>query len=150
MRAILYVEKKSYEEAIEPLKKAVQVNSKAAQAHCQLGIAYLNLDRLKEAIQELSVAHMLDPKLFVADLYQGMALISAGDLDRAERSLKEALAVGGPTQARAAHLYLASIYNTRKQYQMAIQELETYLRENPKADNIANVKEAIKKIRTKL
>jgi tetratricopeptide (TPR) repeat protein len=147
---VLYVEEKSYEEAIEPLKKAIQVNSKAARTHCELGIAYLNLDRPNEAIQELSVAHTIDPKLFVADLYQGMALISTGDLDKAERSLKEALAVGGSTQARAAHLYLASIYNTRKQYQMAIQELETYLRENPKADNVVNVKEAIKKIRAKL
>jgi tetratricopeptide (TPR) repeat protein len=147
---VLYVAQARYEEAIQPLKRAIQVNSKAAQAHFGLGKAYLSLDRPKEAIQELNVARMLDPKMFVADLYLGMALISIGDLDTGERSLKQALALGGSTQARAAHLYLASIYNTRKQYQMAIQELETYLRENPKADNIANVKEAIKKIRAKL
>jgi len=88
--------------------------------------------------------------MFIADLYLGMALISTGDLDAAERSLKQALAVGGSTQARAAHLYLASIYNLRKNYRAAIAELETYLRENPKANNAANIKEAIAKLRAKL
>lgn len=113
-------------------------------------MAYVNLDRPKEAIQELNAARTLDPKMFSAHLYLGMALMSTGDLDAAERSLKQALALGGSTAARAAHLYLASIYNTRKQYQMAVDQLETYLRENPKANNAANIKEAIKKLRAKL
>ncbi len=147
---VLYVDQAKYEEAIEPLKKAIQVNSKAARAHFALGKAYLSLDRSKEAIPELNFAHTLDPKMFAADLYLGMALISTGELDMAEKSLKQALAVGGSAQARAAHLYLASIYNMRKQYHAAIAELETYLRENPKANNVANIKEAIKRIQAKL
>ena len=147
---LLCVEKERYEEAIDPLERAIKVNSKAAQAHLGLGMAYVNLDRPKEAIQELNAAQALDPKMFSAHLYLGMALISTGDLDAAERSLKQALAVGGSTSARAAHLYLASIYNTRKQYQMAVDQLETYLRENPKANNAANVKEALKKLKAKL
>jgi len=147
---LLRVEKGSYEEAIEPFNRAIKVNSKAAQSYLGLGIAYLSLDRPREAIQELNVAHTSDPKMFSADLYLGMALISTGDLGLAETCLKRALAVGGSTKARAAHLYLASIYNTRKQYQMAVDQLETYLHQNPKADNVANVKEAINKIRAKL
>jgi len=71
-------------------------------------------------------------------------------LDAAERSLKQAYVIGGPTQARAAHLYLASIYNTRKQYQRAINELETYLRDNPKATNASRIQEAIQKLKAKL
>jgi len=147
---LLYVDQAKYEEGIEPLKRAVQVNSKAARAHFGLGKAYLSLDRPRDAIPELDAAHTLDPKMFAADLYLGIALISTGDLVKAERSLKEAHSVGGPIQAKAAHLYLASIYNVLKQYKKAMDELETYLRENPKADNAANVKEAIKKLRAKL
>jgi outer membrane protein assembly factor BamD (BamD/ComL family) len=64
--------------------------------------------------------------------------------------LKEAYSVGGPTQARTAHLHLASIYSTRKEYQKAITELETYLRENPKATNASQVREAITKMKAKL
>ena len=112
---LLYVDQAKYEEGIEPLKRAVQVNSKAARAHFGLGKAYLSLDRPRDAIPELDAAHTLDPKMFAADLYLGIALISTGDLVKAERSLKEAHSVGGPIQAKAAHLYLASIYNVLKQ-----------------------------------
>jgi len=79
-----------------------------------------------------------------------MALINTGKLDEAEKSLKEAYSIGGPIQARTAHLYLASIYSTRKEYQKAIAELETYLRENPKAPNASKIQEAITKMKAKL
>jgi regulator of sirC expression with transglutaminase-like and TPR domain len=64
--------------------------------------------------------------------------------------LKEAYSIGGPVEARAAHLYLASIYNTRKEYQKAIRELEAYLHDNPKAPNAAKIQEAIAKLKAKL
>jgi tetratricopeptide (TPR) repeat protein len=147
---LLYLDKERDKEAIEPLKKAIQVNSKGAQSHLGLGMAYVNLDRLKEAIEELRIALTIDPRLFRAHLYLGMALIGTGSLDEAEKSLKQAYIVGGPTLARATHLYLASIYSTRKQYHDAVNELETYLRENPKAANTSSVREAIAKLKAKL
>jgi len=77
-------------------------------------------------------------------------LLSRAHAAEAEKALQEAYTIGGPTQARTAHLYLASIYSTRKEYQKAITELETYLRENPKAPNASQVREAIAKMKTKL
>jgi tetratricopeptide (TPR) repeat protein len=147
---LLYVETEKDEQAIDPLKKAVAVNPKGAQAHLGLGMAYVNLDHLNEAVQELNRALGLDSRLFNAHLYLGMALITMGKLDDAEKSLKEAYSIGGPTRARAAHLYLASIYDKRKEYQKAIDELELYVRENPKAPNVAKIREAILKLRAKL
>jgi tetratricopeptide (TPR) repeat protein len=147
---LLYIDNAKDEQAIEPLTKAIQVNSKSAQSHLGLGMAYVNLDRVKEAITELNLALALDSRLFRAHLYLGMALITAGNLDDAERSLKEAYSIGGPVEARAAHLYLASIYNTRKEYQKAIRELEAYLHDNPKAPNAAKIQEAIAKLKAKL
>ena len=78
-----------------------------------------------------------------------MAQISLGKLDDAEKSLKEGYAVSGPTQGRAVHLYLASIYDKRKEYQKAIAELEAYLKENPKAANAQKIREAISKLKAK-
>lgn len=147
---LLHVERERYPEAIEPLRKAIEINSKGAQSHLGLGMAYVNLDHLKEAMVELNIAVKLDPTLFRAHLYLGMALMGKGDLEAAESSLRQAYTVGGPTQARAVHLYLASIYDTRKQYQKAINELETYLRDNPKAGNAPRIKEAIQKLKAKL
>ncbi len=64
--------------------------------------------------------------------------------------MKDAYAIGGPKQASSAHLYLASIYNIRKEYQKAIDELEAYLKETPKAPNAPRIREAITKLKAKL
>lgn len=147
---LLYVDTEKDEQALEPLKKAIQVNPKGAQSHLGLGMAYVNLDRLKEAVNELNAAIALDPRLFRAHLFLGMALLSMGNLDQAEKLLKTAYSIGGPKQASAAHLYLTSIYNRRKEYQKAINELEAYLKENPKAPNASRIQEAIAKLKAKL
>jgi regulator of sirC expression with transglutaminase-like and TPR domain len=78
-----------------------------------------------------------------------MAFIGTDDLDAAEQSLKQAYTLGGPIDGRAAHLYLAAIYDKRKQYQKAVNELETYLRDNPKAANASKIQEAIQKLKAK-
>ena len=146
---LLYIETEKDQQAIEPLKKAIAVNPKGAQSHLGLGMAYVNLDRLEDAVSELKIALSLDARLFNAHLYLGMALIGLGNLNDAERSLKEAYTIAGPTQGNAVHLYLASIYDKRKEYKKAIDELEAYLRENPKAANAAKIKEAISKLKAK-
>ena len=147
---VLYIDAEKDQRAIEPLKKSLEVNPRSAQSHLALGIAYVNLNQPKEAIKELNEALALDRREFRSYLYLGMALIDTGKLDEAEKSLKEAYRIGGPNQARTAHLYLASIYSTRKEYQKAIAELETYLRENPKASNASRIQEAITKMKAKL
>jgi tetratricopeptide (TPR) repeat protein len=147
---LLYIDTEKDEQALEPLKKSLEVNPKSSQSHLGLGMAYVNLDRPKEALKELNEALALDRKDFRSYLYLGMALINIGKLDEAEKSLKEACSIGGPIQARTAHLYLASIYSTRKEYQKAIAELETYLRENPKTPNASKIREAIAKMKAKL
>ena len=146
----IYIDTERDQLAIEPLLKSLQVNARSAQSHLGLGMAYVNLDHPKEAIEQLNEALALDRRDFRSYLYLGMALITTGKLDEAERALREAYTLGGPAQARTAHLYLASIYSTRKEYQKAIAELETYLRENPKAPNAAKIREAIAKMKTKV
>jgi tetratricopeptide (TPR) repeat protein len=146
---LIYIDRAKFKESIEPLLKAVQINPKAADAHLGLGMAYVNLDQLELAVDELKRALSLDGKLFRAHLYLGMALLGLNDLDGAEQSLKEAYKLGGAAQARMAHLYLASIYDKRKQYAKAINELETYVRENPKAANTPKIQEAIQKLKSK-
>ena len=113
---VLYIDVEKDQRAIEPLKKSLEVNPRSAQSHLALGMAYVNLNQPKEAIKELNEALALDRREFRSYLYLGMALITTGKLDEAEKSLKEAYSIGGPTHARTAHLYLASIYSTRKEY----------------------------------
>lgn len=147
---LLYIDSEKDQQAVEPLKKSLEVNPRSSQSHLGLGMAYVNLDRPKEALKELNEALALDRKDFRSYLYLGMALINMGKLDEAEKSLKEAYSIGGPIQARTAHLHLASIYSTRKEYQKAIAELETYLHENPNPPNASKIREAIAKMKAKL
>lgn len=147
---LLYIDIEKDQQAIDPLTKSLEINRRSAQSHLGLGMAYVNLRRPKEAIKELNESLALDRRDFRAYLYLGMALIDTGKLDEAEKSLKEAYSIGGPNRARTAHLYLALLYSTRKEYKKAIDELETYLRENPKAPNASKIQEAIAKMKAKL
>jgi TolA-binding protein len=71
------------------------------------------------------------------------------DLDGAERSLREAVKHGGGELA-VAHYYLGGIYWGRKDYRRAADELETYLRLAPDAENAARVRATVKELRSKI
>jgi tetratricopeptide (TPR) repeat protein len=147
---LTYVEGEKYQQAISPLVKAIEVNPKATPAYTALGIASVNLGRPDLAEDALLRARGLDNKSFRVHFYLGLALIDLNRLDEAEKSLKEALRLGGVGKSTSARLYLASIYSKRGQNRQAIDELEAYLRENPKAANAAGVQGAIVKLKSKL
>jgi regulator of sirC expression with transglutaminase-like and TPR domain len=52
--------------------------------------------------------------------------------------------------ASSANLFLASVYTKRNQNREAINALESYLRDSPKAANAARVKDAIANLKAKL
>ncbi|HVG28861.1 MAG TPA: tetratricopeptide repeat protein [Pyrinomonadaceae bacterium] len=147
---LIYVEGEKFQQAITPLVKAIEVNPKASPSYTALGIASVNLGRPDLAEDALVRARGLDNKSFRVHFYLGLALIDLNRLDEAEKSLKEALRLGGGNKSTSARLYLASIYSKRGQNRQAIDELEAYLRENPKAGNAAGVQGAIAKLKSKL
>jgi tetratricopeptide (TPR) repeat protein len=146
---LLYVESEKFQQAVAPLRNALEVNPKAVRSHFALGIAYINLNSSNEAVEALKQALTLDAKSFLTHFYLGVALLNVGRLTEAEDSLKQSYLLGGALKAYAAHLYLASIYSKREQYQRAIDELQAYLRDNPKAANAASIQQAIQKLKAK-
>jgi tetratricopeptide (TPR) repeat protein len=147
---LIYVEIEDYQKAIPPLVKAIEVNAKAGPAYVALGIASLNLGRPDLALDALQRARPLEEKSFRIHFYLGLTLLDLNRLDEAESALKLAYELGGRHKAAAAHLYLASVYSKRNQYRQAIDALETYLRDSPKAGNAARVREAIANLKSKL
>lgn len=147
---LTYVEIEDYQNAIPPLVKAIELNAKAGPAYLALGIASLNLGRADLALDALQRARPLDEKSFRVHFYLGLTLLELNRLDEAETALKLSYQLGGPHKAASAHLYLASIYSKRGQNRQAIDELESYLRESPKAANAARVKDAITSLKAKL
>jgi tetratricopeptide (TPR) repeat protein len=147
---LLYVENEEYQKAIALLVKAIEVNANAGPSYLALGIASLRLGRADLALDALERARRIDQKSFRVHFFLGLALLDLNRLDEAERSLKEAYNLGGADKAASARLHLASIYSKQGKSLEAINELEAYLRDHPKAANAASVREAISKLKTKL
>lgn len=147
---LIYVELEDYQKAIPPLVKAIEVNAKAGPAYLALGIASLNLGRADLALDALQRARPFEEKSFRVHFYLGLTLLELNRLDEAESALKLAYKVGGPQKAASANLYLASVYTKRNQHRQAIDALEAYLRDSPKAANAARVREAIENLKSKL
>lgn len=147
---LLHVESAQYQQAIVPLVKAIEVNPKAAASYLALGISSVELGRPDLALDALERSRRLDDKSFRVHLFLGIVLLNLNRLDEAEISFKESYRLGGASKAALAHLHLASLYNKRGQNREAINELEAYLRDSPKATNTASVREAINKLKAKL
>jgi Flp pilus assembly protein TadD len=147
---LTYLELEQYRQAVVPLQKAININPKAAPSYLGMGIALVNLDRAEVALEALKEARALDPGAWRVQLYSGVALLNLGRFDEAEKALKAAYASGGAGEASSAHLYLASVYEKSQRYREAISELETYLKESPKAASADNIRKVIKNLRAKL
>src|SRR6266478_723732 len=83
------------DDAIAHFRKAVALYPQYVMAHNDLGAELL------EAIAELKTALDLQPYSPAARLYHGLALAGSNALDDAERELKTAHELGGPTYAVA-------------------------------------------------
>jgi tetratricopeptide (TPR) repeat protein len=70
---------KDYHRAILDFHNAIQAKPKDAEAHYQLALAYLEVDRFKEAIPTLQQAVTLDPKHSAAQLKLSELMISSRD-----------------------------------------------------------------------
>ena len=147
---LVLVEGKQYQQAIRFLVKAVEVNPKAVPSYLALGIASLKLGRPDLAIDALDRARRLDDKSYRVHYFMGLSFLELNRLNEAENSLKESYKIGGPSKVAAVRLHLASIYSKQGNTLAAITELQTYLRDNPKATNAQSVREAINKLKTKL
>lgn len=147
---LLHVENEQYQKAIGPLVKAIEINSNAGPSYLALGIASLRLGRADLALDALERARRIDQTSFRVHFFLGLALLDLNRLDEAERSLKEAYNLGGAGKVASARLHLASIYSKQGKSLEAINELQAYLRDQPKAANAASIREAISKLKTKL
>lgn len=73
------------EEAIPPLRKAVELASTNSQCHLRLGTAYLHLSRLDEAQRELLEAVRLNPQDATAHYQLGRYYKQVKNMDAAKR-----------------------------------------------------------------
>ena len=133
--------------AIEPLRSAVKLSPNAVPPKLNLGIALLETQQYREAETQLREALKLT-SVPTAHMYLGLTLTHLNQGEEAERELRSALELSR-NQLTLAHYYLGGLYWQRRDYRRAVDELETYLRLTPNAQDTDKVRETIKELRAK-
>ena len=145
---VQYLKRGELDNAEEVLLKAIKLAPNAAEASLNYGIVLLQKKKFAEAESQLRDALTKNEQSFTAHLYLGITLIYVKKPQEAESQLRKAIALGGPKSGQA-HYYLGGLYWQTQNYRQAADELEMYLKLEPKAANAEKVKTTIKELRTK-
>jgi Flp pilus assembly protein TadD len=131
----------SMEEASKAFQAAIDL-SKGRYAPAQFGFGYVLYLEGKADEAEAVLRRGLEVNGNAPDghVILGMALLQLDRLDEAERSAHEAL-LRRPGYAEA-YLVLADVYARRRNYQEQLQDLETYLRLEPRGPGSARAHQA--------
>lgn len=149
--------------AIDPLRSATKLNPDASSPKLNLGIALLETQQFTEAETQLRDVLKIS-SIPTAHMYLGLTLAHLGNDFEAEKELKSAVDLGGD-QLPLAHYYLggllwrkadslkkekeSEISAWQKEYKMAADELEIYLRLSPNAPDAERIRGTIKNLRAK-
>ncbi|MEO8573811.1 MAG: tetratricopeptide repeat protein [Pyrinomonadaceae bacterium] len=136
------------DEAVESSKSAIRYDDADFDAHLNLGIAYLNLKKYNEAEPELVTAAYLNRTAVTPHYYLGLVFVMRNDLDVAQKAFETARELGGKSLP-AIHRFLGRIYLKKDMEKEGLQELETYIKLAPKAQDAERVKKEISDIKAK-
>ncbi len=81
----------NYEEAITQYKAAININPNIPELHLDLGVAYVGLSLVDEAIKEYTIAYTDNPSDFTPNLYSSRALGRIGNYSQAVQYAEQAL-----------------------------------------------------------
>ena len=145
---VQYLKKGELDKAAEALTKVLQISPDAPEPSLNYGIVLLQQRKFAEAEAQLRDAVKKNDTAFSAHLYFGIALIHIKNYGEAETELRRAITIGGP-KVSTAHYYLGGMYWQQGKNQQAADELELFLKLEPKAANAEKVKSTIKDLRAK-
>lgn len=145
---VQYLKKGELDKAAEVLGKALQLAPEAPEPSLNYGIVLLQQKKFAEAQTQLRDAVKKNDNAFTAHLYLGITLIHFKNYAEAETELRKAITLGGP-KASQAHYYLGGVYWQVGNFRQAADELDAYLKLEPKAANAERVKNTIKELRAK-
>ncbi len=145
---VQYLKHGDLEKASEAFNKVLQISPDAPEPNLNYGVVLLNQKKFPEAEAQLRTAVKKNEHSFTAHQYFGISLIFVKNYPEAETELRRAIELGGP-KASQAHYYLGGLYWKAGNFRQAADELETYLKLEPKAANADKVKTTVKELRSK-
>jgi len=157
-----YLKLSQWNKATETFEALVKLKPTEAQPHLDLGIAlyneggeFLSQKKFEEAEKKFngSESHLREAiKLKspgpAAHYYLGLMLIKFKAYDEAQKELELAISNGGENLA-LAHKFLGGVYISTHKNKEAADELEKYLKLDPKAPDAEKIRGSIKGLRSK-
>jgi tetratricopeptide (TPR) repeat protein len=154
---VAYQRLNRYRDAEREYRLARQLNPRAQQPLLNLGILFIQESDgrraegqpiygkiLDDALDVLDEAIKVKPWSALAHYYSGTAYYKSEFYEEAEIALKKAIDLDS-TMA-AARLMLVNIYAKQAKWQDALQHLDSYLRDNPKASDRDTIEEMRAKV----
>jgi tetratricopeptide (TPR) repeat protein len=143
-----YIILKQWDKAGETFENLVKLKPNDAAAHLNLGMVLFNEKKMDEAESHLRKALELNSAGPTGHYYLGLTLISLKRYPEALKEFETTVANGGENIA-LAHKYLGGLYMSTQKNQQAADELEKYLKLDPKAPDAERIKGTIKDLRSK-
>ncbi len=157
---VQYMKLLQWDKAADTFEALLKQKPSDATAHLDLGIALYNLsatlladkkmdaasEKLSAAESHLREAVKLNSASASAHYYLGMTLIKLRRYDEAQVELESAIKHGGDSIA-LAHRYLGGLYQSAHKNKEAADELEKYLKLDPKAKDADTIRGIIQKLR---
>ncbi|MFN0109585.1 MAG: tetratricopeptide repeat protein [Blastocatellia bacterium] len=147
-----HMRRQEYEPASDILDRAVKVNPNGAASQYALGVSLFYQRRLGEAAESLRKSLALtpnSPNAAFSNFYLGLALWRLKKPGEAEPYLKKACELGGSSMPPDVHLHLAKHYSDTTRFRDAADELELFLKLAPDARDADNIRELIRRLRTR-
>jgi Tfp pilus assembly protein PilF len=145
---VQYMKKGELERAEETLTKAFRLVPDSPDVSLNYGILLLQKKKFAEAEAQLRDAVKKNDTAYTAHLYFGITLIYVKKFEEAETELQRAVTLGGE-KASQAHYYLGGLYWQTGKNRQAADELEKFLKLEPKAPNAEKLRGTIKELRNK-
>lgn len=146
--AFQYMKLNQLDKAGEAYEALLKLKPNDATAHLNLGIVMFNKKKFEDAETHLRKALELKSAGPTGHYYLGLTLISLKHYDEALKEFEATIANGGENLA-LAHKYLGGLYMSTHKNKEAADELEKYLKLDPKAPDADRVKGTIKELRNK-
>jgi Tfp pilus assembly protein PilF len=145
--AVQYLRMGQAAQAVETLRQALSINPDDFALRLNYGIALLNRSKFYAAETELRLATQKSNGDSPAALYYlGLAMMSQHKFDGAQSVFESVIRNGGDKLA-PAHRYLGVLYCRSKKYHASADELEKYLRLDPKAPDAEKIRGTIQELR---
>jgi Flp pilus assembly protein TadD len=136
---LAYMETGHKDDAEREFLLAHELNSNAVDPLLSLTRIYLDANDFERALSTSEQAVKANPRSAQAFFNLGFALYKTDQLDRSETALKRALDLG--PKVGVIRLMLANVYMKSQRFESAVEQLNKYIFENPKGQQLQEAKD---------